>query len=110
MNYAKYETIEDKFKRLFQYEYDGRQDSAIGKHDFVILTNYHISWTQVHGDFKDAMKRDTFVPYPHGHNYMSAVAAPCASISKWTKLANITTLRARKSWARRCKYFGKDIT
>ena len=60
-----YITLADKFNGHFQRPYDGRQDDELGRADFCRLTNNHIIWTQVHGDFKNVEKRALFVPYPH---------------------------------------------
>lgn len=63
-------TVGDQFKGFFTHPYDGRDNDGTteyyrGREDFIQLTDYAIHWAQVHGDFKDAVKRALFVPYPH---------------------------------------------
>jgi hypothetical protein len=58
-------TVVEQFQGLFQHEYEGAQKDERARLDFMCLTNYKITWTQVHGDFKDVAARARFVPYPH---------------------------------------------
>jgi hypothetical protein len=64
-----YETVVDHFQGYFTSEsFDGSYDtpqSHRARHDFYQLTNNIISWAQVHGNFKDAVKRAKFQPYEH---------------------------------------------
>ena len=56
--------LSEMFKGHFENSYDGQQGDERARAEFMQLSNFHISWTQVHGDFKDLAKRVTFVPYP----------------------------------------------
>jgi hypothetical protein len=58
-------TLEEKFRGCFERIYRGNQDDRAARYEFGLLTNNHILWTQVHGDFKDLAKRLKFEPYPH---------------------------------------------
>src|SRR6266404_9652017 len=64
-----YETVEDHFRGYFIAPgYDGSYGtdiSACMRHDFGQLTHDQIIWSQVHGDFKDIIKRADFEPYPY---------------------------------------------
>lgn len=61
-------TVAARFAGYFGEVYDGSYDTREAEQpraDFIRLTNYQIMWAQVHGNFKDAVKRETFQPYPH---------------------------------------------
>jgi len=58
-------TLSEVFAGCFQHTYDGSQQDRVSYHEFNLLTDNRISWTQVHGDVKDLAKRALFVPYPH---------------------------------------------
>lgn len=61
-------TVAARFAGYFQGTYDGSYDTPEAEQpraDFIRLTNYLIMWAQVHGNFKDAVKREIFQPYPH---------------------------------------------
>ena len=68
-------TVKEWFAGSFtQPHYDGSYHDARGfrtaaseeaSHSFAALTDSHIIWSQVHGNFKDATKRALFTPYPH---------------------------------------------
>jgi hypothetical protein len=61
-------TVEKRFAGYFGSTYDGSYntpESEQPRADFIRLTNYQIMWAQVHGNFKDAVKRETFQSYPH---------------------------------------------
>jgi hypothetical protein len=65
---SEYNTVGEHFKGYFVGEYTGSYhtpEADRARHDFDKLTDSHLLWTQVHGDFKDAAKRALFVPYPH---------------------------------------------
>lgn len=65
----KYTTVKEQFAEAFTApEYDGsygttQADDA--RRSFSELTDGRIMWTQVHGDFKNVVKRGLFTPYPH---------------------------------------------
>jgi hypothetical protein len=58
-------TIAEEFAGCFQESYNGAQEDRIGREDFMRVTDSRISWSQVHGDFKDLAKRGLFAPYEH---------------------------------------------
>jgi hypothetical protein len=61
-------TVAAYFTGYFEGSYDGSYDTPEAEQpraDFIRLTNYQLMWAQVHGNFKDAAKRETFQPYPH---------------------------------------------
>ncbi len=69
------ESVKEHFTGLFaEPEYDGSYHDSSGfptplaEHasaSFRALTDGALVWTQVHGDFKNAVKRSMFVPYAH---------------------------------------------
>lgn len=63
------ETIKEQFRDYFtQARYDGSYgtDASVeARQSFSELTGGSIVWSQVHGDFKDVVKRGLFTPYPH---------------------------------------------
>lgn len=69
MSWTNHISVAEKFKDRFTRPYDGSYDDSrevyIAREDFMQLTDYHISWAQVHGDFKDVVKRAMFIPYPY---------------------------------------------
>jgi hypothetical protein len=61
-------TVAARFAGYFNGRYDGSYDTRDAEQpraDFIRLTDFHIMWAQVHGQFKDAVKRELFTPYPH---------------------------------------------
>ena len=70
----KHTTVQRALRRtLFtEPDYDGsyhtennpETDSA-ARESFRVLTNEALNWCQVHGDFKNAVKRAAYEPYPH---------------------------------------------
>jgi len=61
-------TVAARFAGYFKDSYDGSYnvpESEQPRADFIRLTNYHIMWAQVHGNFKDSVKCETFQVYPH---------------------------------------------
>lgn len=87
------ETVAQHFAGYFKASYDGRQDDEIARAEFLRLTNSHIVWTQVHGDFKDKAKAATFQPYPH-----------------WRELHECCGLAVREWSKDRYEYFSGNIT
>jgi hypothetical protein len=65
----KHTTVAEQFSKVFQEpEYDGSYHTPLAEaaHDsFCLLSNYRIQWPQVHGDFKNVVKRGLFTQYPH---------------------------------------------
>ncbi|HYW40186.1 MAG TPA: hypothetical protein VE957_18915 [Terriglobales bacterium] len=61
--------VKEHFAGLFTEPfYDGSYHTPLAEHaseSFRALTDGVLMWTQVHGDFKDAVKRALFKPYPH---------------------------------------------
>jgi hypothetical protein len=72
MNYT---TIKEQFAGTFTADrYDASYHDANGfrstaseeaSHSFSKLTAGRVNWSQVHGDFKNVVKRGLFEPYPH---------------------------------------------
>ena len=68
-----YETVKQHFAGLFaEPDYDGSyhhgewpENDTLARQSFLKLTDGCIIWTQVHGDFKNAVKRAAYEPYPH---------------------------------------------
>jgi hypothetical protein len=61
-------SVTEHFQGFFTGTYDGSYgtpQSDQARRDFSQLTDYHLIWAQVHGDFKDAAKRALFQKYPH---------------------------------------------
>lgn len=65
----KYTTVAEHFSKVFQEpEYDGSYHTPLSetvRDSFMVLSAFRISWTQVHGDFKNVVKRGMFEPYTH---------------------------------------------
>jgi len=64
----RYETVADHFRGHFTGDYDGSygtNKSHAARRDFNQLMDLRLNWAQVHGDFKDVVKRAMFQPYPH---------------------------------------------
>jgi hypothetical protein len=68
-DFMSYETIKDHFTSSFREpEYDGSYQTPLAeavRDSFAVLSRYNIQWCQVHGDFKNVVKRGLFEPYPH---------------------------------------------
>jgi len=62
---ASEQTNAAKFAGLFEGTYDGRQEDEKARASFMAISNHRITWTQVHGDVKNAAKAVLFEPYPH---------------------------------------------
>lgn len=62
-------TVKEHFAGTFTEPfYDGSYHTPLAEaaHDsFSVLSHYHIQWPQVHGDFKNVVKRGLFEPYPY---------------------------------------------
>jgi hypothetical protein len=63
------DTVKEQFSQVFtDPDYDGSYHTPLAESaraSFVELTGGIIMWTQVHGDFKNVVKRGLFEPYPH---------------------------------------------
>jgi len=63
------ETVKEQFAEVFtEPDYDGSYHTPLAesvRESFIELTGGCIVWTQVHGDFKNVVKRGLFEPYPH---------------------------------------------
>lgn len=91
--YKKPETIAEHFAGYFTQPYGGQYHRAMawgpyppeaeaGRNDFCRITHDNITWTQVHGDFKNKTKAALFVPYPHWTELHDACRD---SIVEWSK-------------------------
>lgn len=61
-------SVGEFFQGFFTGTYDGSYGTPQAdrvRHDFDRLTDCHLMWSQVHGDFKNAAKRAVFQPYQH---------------------------------------------
>jgi hypothetical protein len=65
----KYTTVAEHFAgRFTEPIYDGSYHTQLAdavSGSFGVLSAYRINWCQVHGDFKNVVKRGMFEPYPH---------------------------------------------
>jgi hypothetical protein len=63
-----FDTVKAQFAATFRAPaYDGSYGTELShkvRQSFYELTK-HINWSQVHGDFKDVVKRGLFQPYPY---------------------------------------------
>jgi hypothetical protein len=70
---GKLKMVKEHFAGLFTGpDYDGSyhhdewpQNDREARESFGVLTNGIVQWCQIHGDFKNAVKRADFEPYPY---------------------------------------------